>query len=301
MAFSEQQKLEIRRRAHFRCCLCRALGVEIHHIVPAAEGGPDTDDNAAPLCPSCHETYGANPTKRKFIREVRDFWYELCERDVPLPREDLKAISLALERVATKDDLARLSIQNTSYVLGQPRAAAPPWEQLRYSFIRDEFVHPLIVRELLGWLSDPAETIVSVNLATANRSNRFEAEFSVQSAKERVQVLWKKNEEREFFWYAHIATSPSGVHMVECHDCTGGSGVFGSVCLLALEQDRSLYEQSSGKLFTRERVLLKTLGSLTLGDRYAGEITYRDGLLVIGPDEGWFRRGDEASKEIPIA
>jgi hypothetical protein len=244
--------------------------------------------------------YGANPTKRKFIREARDFWYERCQRDVPLPMEELRAISAALERVATKDDLARLSIQNTSYILGQPSAAAPPWEHLHYSFVRDEFVHPLIVRELLGWLADPATTIVSVDLATANRSNRLFGEFSVHRTNGRAQVSWK-NEDRELFWYAHIATSPSGVHMLECHDWIGGSGVFGWVCLLALEQDRSLYEQGNGKLFTRDRVLLKTLGSISLGDRYAGEISYRDGVLVIGPDEGWFRRGDEASKKIPIA
>lgn len=300
MAFTEQQKLEIRRRAHFRCCLCHALGIEIHHIVPAAEGGPDTHDNGAALCPSCHEIYGANPTKRKFIREVRDFWYELCERDVPFPRDELRAISALLERVATKDDLARFSIQNTSYVLGKPSAPAPPWEQLRYSFVRDEFVHPLIVRELLGWLSDSAATIVSVDLAAANRSNRFLGESTVQPVNGRVRVGWK-NVEGEYFWYAHIATSPSGVHMLECHDCVGGSGVFGSVCLLALEQDRSLYEEGSGKLFTRDRVLLKTLGSITLGDRYTGEISYRGGVLVIGPDESSFRHGDEVAKRIPIA
>ena len=100
---------------------------------------------------------------------------------------------------------------------------------------------------------------------------------------------------------ALVSSCQYGVHMLECHDCTGGSGVFGSVCLLALEQDRSLYEQGNGKLFARDRVLLKTLGSITLGDRYAGEISYRGGILVIEPDEGWFRRGDEAAKSIPIA
>ncbi len=300
MAFSEDQKAAVRRRGHFRCCLCHALGVEVHHITPAADDGPDTEDNAAPLCPSCHDIYGANPVKRKFIREARDFWYELCARSVPFPAEELRAISAALERVATKDDLARLSIQNTSYVLGQSRAGVAPWEQLRYSFVREEFVHPLIVRELLGWLSDPAATIVSVDLATANRSNRFWGDFSIRRGDRGVQVEWR-NDQREVFGYTHIATSPSGVHILECHDCTGGSGVFGSVCLLALEQDRSLYEESARSLFARERVLLKTLGSITLGDRYAGEITYRDGLLVIGPDEGWFRRGDAACKEIPIS
>ena len=59
--------------------------------------------------------------KRKFIREARDFWYELCARSVALAGEELKAISTALERVATKEDIARLSIQNTSYVSASRR------------------------------------------------------------------------------------------------------------------------------------------------------------------------------------
>lgn len=80
MAFSELVKLSVKRKAHFRCCICQAIGVEVHHILPQAEGGPDTEDNAAPLCPTCHDTYGANPQKRKFIRETRDFWYDFCER-----------------------------------------------------------------------------------------------------------------------------------------------------------------------------------------------------------------------------
>src|SRR5690606_3352803 len=77
MAFPESLKATLRARAKFRCCLCEALGVELHHIVPQAEGGTDEEENAAPLCPSCHETYGANPVKRKLIREARDHWYKL--------------------------------------------------------------------------------------------------------------------------------------------------------------------------------------------------------------------------------
>ena len=59
--------------------MCHDLVVHIHHIVPQAEGGSDTEDNAAPLCPSCHDKFGANPQKRKLIREMRDHWYEICE------------------------------------------------------------------------------------------------------------------------------------------------------------------------------------------------------------------------------
>src|SRR5207247_10216420 len=68
------------QKAHCRGCLCQAVLVEVHHIVPQAEWGSDEEDNAAPLCASCHEIYGANPTKRKFIREARDWWYETCAK-----------------------------------------------------------------------------------------------------------------------------------------------------------------------------------------------------------------------------
>ena len=107
MPFSEKLKLEMRRRSHFACCLCKALGVEIHHIVPQADGGGDTEENAAPLCPSCHETYGANPEKRKFIREARDLWFEICEKRFASDPERLNHLSESLKTVATKEDLER--------------------------------------------------------------------------------------------------------------------------------------------------------------------------------------------------
>jgi hypothetical protein len=80
VAFSESLKKRVRQKAHYRCCLCQAVLVEVHHIVPQGEGGSDDEDNAAPLCASCHEIYGANPTKRKFVREARDWWYGTCTK-----------------------------------------------------------------------------------------------------------------------------------------------------------------------------------------------------------------------------
>ena len=105
MAFSEFLKLSVKKKSHFYCCLCHSLGVEVHHIVPQADDGPDTEDNAAPLCPSCHETYGANATKRKFIREARDFWYELCSQRFSKDPAALTNISEQLKQTASKSDI----------------------------------------------------------------------------------------------------------------------------------------------------------------------------------------------------
>ena len=301
MAFSEALKLNIKKKAHFACCMCKALGVEIHHIVPESENGPDTEDNAAPLCPSCHAAYGANPQRRRFIRELRDFWYEICANRYFLDTQQLHAISEALKGLASKEDLERLSVQNSAFVRGQSLTAlVSSWEQLRYSFYRDEYIHPLIVMELLGWMSDSRATVTSIDLAAANRSNRFFGDFSVYNEDGRIWVQWR-GDHNESFAYSYIATSPSGVQMVECHDSGGGSGIFAYILLLAFDCDRSLdTDNNETGIPTKERILLKTLGSICLGDRYSGKITYKDGLLAIGPDTGWFERGEKARKTIPI-
>ena len=173
-----------------------------------------------------------------------------------------------------------------------------------YSFVRDEFIHPLILKELLGWLSDTEETVAAVNLTAANRSNRFFGESTPCHHDDgTLSVRWQGG--KESFTYTHIATSPSGIEMVRCSDWGGGSGVFGSVGLFYLEQDRAaeyvdkrLAEPK--RILTRERAIIKTLGSIPLGDRYEGKIAYRDGVLSVGPDVGWFRRGEAAGQAIEV-
>ena len=80
MAFSKKTKLLAKQKSAFRCCLCYKPFVEIHHIIPQADGGSDKLDNSAPLCSSCHDLYGGNPEKRRTIRQMRDYWWELIEK-----------------------------------------------------------------------------------------------------------------------------------------------------------------------------------------------------------------------------
>ena len=107
MDFSEKTKQKVKERAHFRCCLCRkALATQVHHIIPKEEGGPNTEDNAAPLCATCHDLYGQNPDMRKFIRQSRDFWYDFCDRQSPLRAEEVQEMLDRFSRpLATKEDL----------------------------------------------------------------------------------------------------------------------------------------------------------------------------------------------------
>jgi hypothetical protein len=113
MAFTEATKYEVKKIAHLSCCVCKSIGIEIHHIVPKSEGGSDEIDNAAPLCPSCHETYGANSQKRKFIKESRDIWYDICSKRylgdidrIDQLRDDIKILSNQLAATDLSKNIA---------------------------------------------------------------------------------------------------------------------------------------------------------------------------------------------------
>lgn len=99
MGFSEALKLSAKRKAHFKCCICQrhSVSLEAHHIIPESDGGPDTEENAAPLCPTCHAEYGANPEKRTAIRVQRDFWYEICERRYAPDSKAMERLARLLE------------------------------------------------------------------------------------------------------------------------------------------------------------------------------------------------------------
>lgn len=72
------------------CCLCeqyKGIGIEVHHILPKAKGGGDTEDNAIPLCFHCHaevERYNpqhpkGNNYSAKELKLIRDNFYKRVE------------------------------------------------------------------------------------------------------------------------------------------------------------------------------------------------------------------------------
>ncbi|OGL62123.1 hypothetical protein A3E97_03940 [Candidatus Uhrbacteria bacterium RIFCSPHIGHO2_12_FULL_47_12] len=93
MPFSEKLKLEVKHKAAFSCCRCREIGIDIHHILPQSEGGSDDFENAAPLCQNCHDRFGANPEKRKEIRQMRDWWFDVVKEKYGSGQEKFEKIN----------------------------------------------------------------------------------------------------------------------------------------------------------------------------------------------------------------
>ena len=298
MSFSRSVKEDVRRRAWFACCVCKkiSLALEIHHIVPLSQRGSNTEDNAAPLCASCHRVLGGNSDLQSRIREMRDDWYGKCET-LFVSTADPAQIFRSIHELFTTEEIERLTVHNPCYVLGSD-GDRQDGAHSRFSFCQDEYVHPLIVRELIGWISDRHETVVSVDLESANRSNRFFGDVQHRQHEDRMWVVYDGTQES--FSYSFVATTPSGIHILECHNWLGGSGVFGSVALLSIQADRALDADDGGRPTTRRRSVLTILGKRGLGDRYSGDVWYDRGVLHVGPDRGWFRIGDDAAWRLPV-
>ena len=105
MPFTEAIKKEAKSKANYKCCVCQAPFVEVHHIIPEHQDGTSELDNAAPLCAGCHHKYGGNPELRKQLREMRDHWWEICGIQQPSESIYKKLDSLGNDVSAIKDML----------------------------------------------------------------------------------------------------------------------------------------------------------------------------------------------------
>ena len=77
-------------RSKRQCCVCHNFGgrdVEVHHIKPEADGGPNTLANAIVLCFKCHSEAGhynsRHPKGSKYspqeLLRHRDAWWAYCD------------------------------------------------------------------------------------------------------------------------------------------------------------------------------------------------------------------------------
>ena len=188
------------------------------------------------------------------------------------------ASELALERAQP-----RLSI-----VLGSAdRDVGDLAHLLRFRFSKPEFVHPEIVEELEGWISDALPVYAAVDLEGAMASNRFVRPVQTRPSPGATPWVVAIKEDqpatlcKPYYMYRFVGVTPSGTHLVQTAGSGGGSGIFQAVLFLRFQKDEVL----SGDLQstrTRARVILRCIGSRLLGDRYDGLVSYSNGTLTIG-------------------
>jgi hypothetical protein len=87
-AISRDVRNKVLVDAMHRCCLCpehREI-VDLHHVVPISEGGPNTENNLMAVCPTCHATIHRirNRYTPEQLRMYQERWVRLCSLGLPL-------------------------------------------------------------------------------------------------------------------------------------------------------------------------------------------------------------------------
>lgn len=93
MAFSRKIIEECMVKSARCCCVChkqKGLNIEVHHIIPKAKGGQDTEDNAIALCFDCHADAGhynpKHPRGTKLspneLKRHKENWYGKVELQI---------------------------------------------------------------------------------------------------------------------------------------------------------------------------------------------------------------------------
>jgi len=120
VGFSKAIREQVLVDAARHCSVChrfKAIGVEVHHIMPRSEGGLDTEDNAIALCLDCHLAAGhynpKHPKGKKYspeeLQKHKAAWIQTVAHgsiQVPVSADELSVI---FRHVVTSD---RLAIEN---------------------------------------------------------------------------------------------------------------------------------------------------------------------------------------------
>ena len=197
-------------------------------------------------------------------------------------------------------DGVRNDTKQTESPVGKPQLYAT------YSFKKAPFVHPKIINEFVGHLSDVGDQVIAINLLDSQDSNRYFGEISVAPQEDPMVPSWpwvytvEGEESRPMDlgelwgvpWYAYrwVALTQSGLDVLHVRGSGGGTGIFNWVVFTRIEVDQgaeyplSRYVESRTETVPSEirvRELLRFVGRIPLGDRWLGTVEVNGNDVVV--------------------
>ena len=175
-----------------------------------------------------------------------------------------------------------------------------------YSVKRAPFIHPNIVEDLTGSLSDTGDQVVAINVLDSQQSNRYFGNISVgegdsvlepdypwvysdaEDANSKVEGDEPSSESK--FGYRYIGSTQGGIDVLQVKESGGGSGVFNTLLLIRMAFDEgysyspAVHENGSKTVYEAEihtRELIRVLGRIPLGDRWQGLVAVEGNQVIV--------------------
>lgn len=172
MAFDPKEAEKLLARCRRRCCVCQRFcgsKMELDHMVPKADGGPDDIENAIPLCFECHaEVHAYNdkhPRGRKFqpseLKLHKQQWLAFCDSSPG-----------ALAQMSTDASVGPLQALLDELDFNLEVAARVSAEALGCPFMNEQF-RRAIQTGALALLADEMKAALHKAYADIGRANQF--------------------------------------------------------------------------------------------------------------------------------
>ena len=133
-----------------------------------------------------------------------------------------------------------------------------------------------MIKEFETWISDDCPPVtVSVDfMAAAKARNEYDTDIvSVEGRQVRAGNI----NSNEYYQYEWLGRLPSGMHVLETTDYSGGSGVFRNLLFLKFTTDKAY--DPNGKSY--ERLLMTVVMVFPLGDRDDGSIEILEDEVIV--------------------
>ncbi|HTA21184.1 MAG TPA: lysozyme inhibitor LprI family protein [Polyangia bacterium] len=183
--------------------------------------------------------------------------------------------------------------------------AAAAGAEASYSFTKVPFINPRLVEDLSTWESDLGNQVIAINVNDSQRSNRYSSEPEVRRDKGASAYVFHRDGQSEF-GYRHVGRTTSGVDVLLTMSSGGGSGVFENLMLVVLNVESSgispdlLENDAETVTFKQRRLVIRKLGELGLGDRWAGDLKVVGNEILIGKNTGLDAKEGAGSRRIRI-
>jgi len=155
-------------------------------------------------------------------------------------------------------------------------------------------IHPRIVSDLVGWLSDVGDQVITINIEDSQGSNRYCCERNVEleileNLETRVVQYEDKGQGGGWVGYRFFGATTNGIHVIATEENGGGSGIFSGLLLVKVIEGlefpsiSELLDSDEPTLLksNKKRLYLEKVGYMPIGDREPYTIKVDGNFLLL--------------------
>jgi len=171
-----------------------------------------------------------------------------------------------------------------------------------YFLMNGKPINPMIVKDFTPEMNEDDAKVVSINLLASSSSRYSYRKEDLKIEKEgeyfSVEVTWPQESltPPEYFIYKVLGKTANGLFVLKAIEGGGGSGVWSHLLFVRIKEDKE-YDHTFS--LNRRRILIETLGRISLEDRIISTVTIDGNSLLIQKTE-WLPPHGESEEEITL-